>query len=390
MLDLNDNRGRSQAAECIRAIEAQAAQTLAGAQTRETARLEEQLGRYEREQRLRRENEWRSRIHNQARSHAQARYTCLNCGRDVTSQANADNRAAELAAVAVPHPSATVADILTFYSERIANESFLRTATERRSVVELARAIGYELNPGVAASALLAFTIEEAKGAPGYGAIARGTTVQSLPGPGEKAQTFETAAPASGEPGSDGFRTSWPPWHSLQAIASGSAAIVGWNTCFSATPSWQETHETGFGLPCGNSFTFARSAWQSTQEAPAAPWTEAASACFGGFFPLPDDSEWQARQSSSVGGLAEAVVARANAAKRTRRKTIPARSRARESDRTGSVTKTPGRGLFGPPGTSSMIQRHQKVLSLRPVLAARPPPSGQEPRGRALDRRSGV
>ncbi len=86
----------------------------------------------------------------------------------------------------------TVADILSFYSERIANESFLRTATERRSVVELARAIGYELNPGVAASALLAFTIEEAKGAPGYGSIARGTTVQSLPGPGEKAQTFET------------------------------------------------------------------------------------------------------------------------------------------------------------------------------------------------------
>lgn len=87
---------------------------------------------------------------------------------------------------------ATVADVLTFYSERIANESFLRTATERHSIVELARAIGYELNPGVAASTLLAFTIEDAKGAPGYATIARGTKVQSLPGPGEKAQTFET------------------------------------------------------------------------------------------------------------------------------------------------------------------------------------------------------
>ena len=33
----------------------------------------------------------------------------------------------------------TVADILTFYQERIANESYLVTATERRSLVELAR-----------------------------------------------------------------------------------------------------------------------------------------------------------------------------------------------------------------------------------------------------------
>ena len=87
---------------------------------------------------------------------------------------------------------ATVADVLTFYSERIANESFIRTATERRSVLELARAIGYELNPGVASSTLLAFTVEEAKGAPGYATIPQGTKVQSLPGPNEKAQTFET------------------------------------------------------------------------------------------------------------------------------------------------------------------------------------------------------
>lgn len=87
---------------------------------------------------------------------------------------------------------ATVADVLTFYSERIANESFIRTATERGSVLEVARAIGYELNPGVASSALLAFTIEDAKGAPGYAVIPKGTKVQSLPGPGEKAQIFET------------------------------------------------------------------------------------------------------------------------------------------------------------------------------------------------------
>ena len=45
---------------------------------------------------------------------------------------------------------ATTLDVLSFYQERIANENFLRTATERRSILELARLIGYELAPGVA------------------------------------------------------------------------------------------------------------------------------------------------------------------------------------------------------------------------------------------------
>ena len=35
---------------------------------------------------------------------------------------------------------ATVADVLTFYQERIANEGYFRTATERRSVSELGEA----------------------------------------------------------------------------------------------------------------------------------------------------------------------------------------------------------------------------------------------------------
>ena len=87
---------------------------------------------------------------------------------------------------------ATVADVLTFYQERIANESYLRTATERLSVLELARLIGYELRPGVAASTYLAFTLEDAPGAPGYATIEAGTRVQSVPDPGEEPQTYET------------------------------------------------------------------------------------------------------------------------------------------------------------------------------------------------------
>jgi hypothetical protein len=90
---------------------------------------------------------------------------------------------------------ATVADVLAFYQERIANESYLRTATERRSVLELARAIGYELNPGVAAGSYLAFTLEDAPGAPRTTTIDVGTKVQSVPNPGEHPQTFETVEP---------------------------------------------------------------------------------------------------------------------------------------------------------------------------------------------------
>ena len=97
---------------------------------------------------------------------------------------------------------ATVSDVLTFYQERIANEAYLRTATERLSVLEMARLIGYELRPGVAASTYLAFTIEDppgatrqtatALGAPRVTTIDVGLKVQSVPGPGEQAQTFET------------------------------------------------------------------------------------------------------------------------------------------------------------------------------------------------------
>ncbi len=95
--------------------------------------------------------------------------------------------------IALLDASAVVADVLTFYQERIANEGFLRTAVERRSILELARAIGYELNPGVAASAYLAFTVEDAMGAPGLADVPAGTKVQSIPPQGGQPQTFETS-----------------------------------------------------------------------------------------------------------------------------------------------------------------------------------------------------
>src|SRR5262249_6107620 len=87
---------------------------------------------------------------------------------------------------------ATVLDILSFYQERIANEGYLRTATERISVLEMARSIGYELGPGVAAGTFLAFTLETAPGAPLSATIPVGTKAQSTPAQDETPQVYET------------------------------------------------------------------------------------------------------------------------------------------------------------------------------------------------------
>jgi predicted phage baseplate assembly protein len=81
-----------------------------------------------------------------------------------------------------------VSDVLTFYQERYANESYLRTASERRSLVELGRLIGYQPSPGVAAEAWLAFTVDEDAG---KALVEKGTRVQSLPRDGKLPQTFE-------------------------------------------------------------------------------------------------------------------------------------------------------------------------------------------------------
>ena len=95
-------------------------------------------------------------------------------------------------AIALCDAWAMVLDVLSFYQERIANEGYLRTATERRSILELARSIGYELRPGVAAGTYLAFTLETAAGAPASAKIGVGTKAQSVPGQDEISQVFET------------------------------------------------------------------------------------------------------------------------------------------------------------------------------------------------------
>ena len=109
---------------------------------------------------------------------------------------------------------AVTSDVLTFYQERIANEGFLRTATERRSVLELASEIGYELSPGVAAEADLAFQVEEVTvqsevnpiTLPDRFKIPKGTQVMSMPQGDELPKTFETLEEFEARPGWNSLR----------------------------------------------------------------------------------------------------------------------------------------------------------------------------------------
>jgi hypothetical protein len=86
-----------------------------------------------------------------------------------------------------------VLDILTFYTERLANEAYLGTAVEARSVFELARLVGYKPSPGVSASTVLAYSLATAPGSPTIVSIPAGTRVQSVPGPGQSPAVFETS-----------------------------------------------------------------------------------------------------------------------------------------------------------------------------------------------------
>lgn len=113
-------------------------------------------------------------------------------------------------AIALLDAWAVVADVVAFYNERIATEGFLRTATERLSVRELARSLGYELRPGVTAQVELAFRAEAAEGSPEVVTVPKGTPVQTVPGPVELPQTFETSAELEAR----------GAWNSIPAVAA--------------------------------------------------------------------------------------------------------------------------------------------------------------------------
>jgi len=115
---------------------------------------------------------------------------------DTPALAALTTREASDFSLALTDALATSLDVLSFYTERFAHEHYLRTATERLSVREMARLIGYQLAPGVAASTHLAFTLQTAPGIPTEPIqIPIGTRVQSVPDQDQQAQSFETIAP---------------------------------------------------------------------------------------------------------------------------------------------------------------------------------------------------
>jgi hypothetical protein len=108
---------------------------------------------------------------------------------------------------------AYIADVLTFYTERAANESFLRTARLRDSILHLAALVGYAPMPGVAATARLAFALD----AGAELQLPEGLRVKSVPGQGQRAQTYETSAPLHASAALNAVQVlapavQWNPW----------------------------------------------------------------------------------------------------------------------------------------------------------------------------------
>ncbi len=85
---------------------------------------------------------------------------------------------------------AYMGDVVLYYQDRIANELFLETATERRNVINLLRLIGYELAAPTPAAADLDLVLQSAAGVV---TIPTGAAFRST---GPSPQTFEYLEPA--------------------------------------------------------------------------------------------------------------------------------------------------------------------------------------------------
>lgn len=99
-------------------------------------------------------------------------------------------------AIGLLDATAVLGDLLTFHSERIADEAYIRTANEHRSLVLLGRLVGHRPRPGVAASTYLAYTLERDPRAETLTVrIPRGARSHSVPASvDEQSLTFETSA----------------------------------------------------------------------------------------------------------------------------------------------------------------------------------------------------
>ena len=87
---------------------------------------------------------------------------------------------------------AYLGDVVLYYQDRIANESFLQTALERRSVLNALNLIGYQLAPPVTASATLTLSFKPpAQGAATVVTVPKGAQFASVPSTTVGTLTFE-------------------------------------------------------------------------------------------------------------------------------------------------------------------------------------------------------
>lgn len=101
---------------------------------------------------------------------------------------------------------AVVGDVLTFYQERLFAEGRLGTAEEIASLHALARLVGWQPSPGVAAAADVAFTLRTTPDAPRAVTLAPGIKVQSTPGPDEAPAVYETVETIAARPSWNALR----------------------------------------------------------------------------------------------------------------------------------------------------------------------------------------
>ena len=121
---------------------------------------------------------------------------------------------------------AYLADVLTFYNERYANESYLGTATQQGSIANLVALIGYQPSPGIAATGTVAAVSSASQSAEPM-VIPAGMSLSSSASPGVPSQTFEVDAEVTFTGPSARSGRAPPGHHARPVPRQGRSAAIG-------------------------------------------------------------------------------------------------------------------------------------------------------------------
>jgi hypothetical protein len=143
-------------------------------------------------------------------------------------------------AVMIAEWFAYIADILTFYNERIANEDYLRTADLRESVAHLIALLGYRPRPAIGATGHLAALVTAGQSA----VLPKGLQFQCKPTPGQPPQTFELSEATPIGP-SDQIPATPPP--ELLALVRSAPSWQVFGSLFMRRSVFRMNANVGFG-----------------------------------------------------------------------------------------------------------------------------------------------